>query len=206
MSKELYCIYDPISLSPIHRIHMMHNVWQNHLFSMTYEKAYRSIMRVLFIYLSQENSIFSTKYFVIMTYPLSHWTVLILFWYVIQRSQFNTEPRRTANKSLTFHHIISIICNTQNDRMLEYVLEITSFNSQTCMTTEEQIIQHCLKSLSRNYWYCTATWTTVKWLASCQSYRWVYGCIASLKSRTQFRLLCGRREKHSVKCIYFVRD
>lgn len=32
---------------------MMHNVWQSHLFSMTYEKAYSSVMRVLFIYLFQ---------------------------------------------------------------------------------------------------------------------------------------------------------
>jgi len=59
--------------------------------------------------------------------------------------QYKTELRRTASLLSTFPHITF--------RMLEWVLEITPFSSQTCLTLGEQIIKYCLNFVSGNCRY-----------------------------------------------------
>ena len=53
--------------------------------------------------------------------------------------------------------------------MSEYKQENTSFHSQTCLTPGEQIVIQCLKFLSRNCRYHTASLSATAWLTSCQS-------------------------------------
>ena len=74
--------------------------------------------------------------------------------------------------SCTFPHVIYIyIYNVP-----EYKQENTSFHSQTCLTPGKQIITYCLKFLSRNCWYCTASLSATAWLTHCQSVTYVkYG-------------------------------
>ena len=62
--------------------------------------------------------------------------------------QPKTEPRRTARRT-TLHFIIRI-----RDCKLVRVLEIISFNSETCLAPGEQIIKYGLNSLPRNCRYC----------------------------------------------------
>jgi hypothetical protein len=72
----------------------------------------------------------------------------------VQGVQLKTEPRRTANNGLTFPRIICIMYN-EIYHILELVLEMTSFNSQTRLTPDKQIIKYCLNLFSRNCRYCT---------------------------------------------------
>ena len=67
------------------------------------------------------------------------------------RRAIENKHQQMASNDLTFSLIIYI---KYPYHMLEQVLEMTSFNSQTCLIPGEEVIKYCLKFLSRNYWYC----------------------------------------------------
>jgi hypothetical protein len=58
----------------------------------------------------------------------------------IQGVQLKTEPRHMASNGRTFPHITYIICSITY-HILKEMLEMTSFNSRTCLTPGEQAIK-----------------------------------------------------------------
>lgn len=63
--------------------------------------------------------------------------------------------------------------------MLEQVFEITSFNSQACLTCVEQIIKHYLKLMSRNCRYCVPDEMVAALVTNDQYYQHAYGYVGS---------------------------
>lgn len=66
-------------------------------------------------------------------------------------------------KSLTVAHAVYVTyCRC------DWLLELTSFNPQTCFTTGGQIVKYCLRFSSRNCRQCVAVLTATVWLTNCR--------------------------------------
>jgi hypothetical protein len=70
-------------------------------------------------------------------------------------------------------------------RMLEEVLEMTSFNSQTCLTPGEQIIKYCLKFCSKKLPTCAASLMAAACFNHSHSYRRASGALYHICHRVK---------------------
>jgi hypothetical protein len=73
----------------------------------------------------------------------------LLFTSIIQEGLLKMKPRHMASLMAMFPNIMFIL-HSVTYNMLDKVLEMTFFNSLTCLTPGQQFIKSCLKFLSRN--------------------------------------------------------
>jgi len=99
----MHYIYEPISLSPIHRIDLMHNVSQSHFVFYDLRKSIQ-ISYVRFIYLLIPGTLnFQHEIFRNHGILLSHRIVLMVLQYVCnKRGQFEKNPDAQQTKLLLF--------------------------------------------------------------------------------------------------------